>query len=814
MRFSLLLFWSGVLLLGPNQTLAKTTSLDEIHDFLPYNVVSVPAYDQATQRHGHLFPFSFINTDQDPELEIIRTKENYITCEDYSPSLPLTHWQLNLPSEFNISKPNTASFGISKALDLGINKTMVAIVGATKSFMSFRFWMVDAEKGTIESQFDLPGGPDRNNDQTWDGAYYIMGALDVPTETGPRKALIILCNTGFDLDRRGAYAVDPWTGEILWSFMPGAALTPSYCQLLDLDGDGVEEIILASRAPNNLLGRKVNGFSDDRPYMFALKADGNLWWHRELDSKPCFTNLQSGDLDGDGNPEIVTAVYQIHQKIGHISVWNTQGELQAKLETDYHNVGLQLIPAKHKNHLDIITGNRYASIFRISYENQQLAIQQTATRKRGLNIMGALDLGETTEEKAILIQDRDGVGLILDRDFRVLATYQDEGRKVSRPVLSGQMEGHPSFILLNATPGSFILEPNPLAMAGFFARHFKNPRVLILSGLGLGLFIAGLIWLVSRNSQDDTPTPVEQPPESPHHLQERRLHLLEDLEVSNHGAMAPLRSLRRLIWMLDAMQSGVGMNPTLMARMKEIWQDCQGDALPRLINILERARLAQVPDSVVDEALAAVNRINTSLIELDAQGFSEEAANSHLQSLHKEEKSTEALLQNLRTQVNDIFSANLPDVVAKVLRANQGTLDDLGVKIHTGMLAAMEAGASVQIPLEDPVHCRMDADELGFILDNLVGNACLAMASASQRNLSVTWQGTNGLVKIEVSDTGLGIATDDHQRIMEPGFSTRAGGGLGLSKSLRLLRKYDGQLKIKHSRPGQGTTFSLIVPRA
>ncbi len=305
-----------------------------------------------------------------------------------------------------------------------------------------------------------------------------------------------------------------------------------------------------------------------------------------------------------------------------------------------------------------------------------------------------------------------------------------------------------------------------------------------------------------------------QPTDNPQHLKERRLHLMEDLEVSNHGAMAPLRSLRRLLWLLDAVQSGVGVNPNLVARMKEIWQDCHEDALPRLINILERARLAQISDTVVDEALASINRIDTALVQLNNEHFAADSVSRLLATLHKEEKSTEALLQSLRRQVSDLFCTPLSDVLDKVLRANQASLDECQVKLQVGMQAAMEAGATTQAHSDESPQCRMDADELGFILDNLVGNACLAMASAPRRELNISWQPINGVVKIEISDTGIGIATEDHSRVMEPGFSSRPGGGLGLAKSQRLLRKYDGHLNIKRSQPGQGTTFSLVVPRA
>ncbi len=802
-------------MVAPGQVSASSSSLEEIDEFLPYKVTPLSQYSVPNIRH-YMWgsPLAFLNVDQDPELEIIRSKPHYVICEDYSSEGYSTHWQMNFPAEFHSPDITTSGFSISKALDLGNGKTTVVINASTADFMNNRFWVVDVETGTALNEFDLQGGPDLNKDGRWDGTYVTIGAMDVSMENGPRKALIMVCNSGFDLDKRGVYAVDPWTGEFLWTFLSGASLTHQQAQILDLDGNGTMEILMSSRAPHNLHGRKVNGFSDDRPYLMALGADGSLLWSREVDSKPGATYLQTGDLDQDGDLEIVVTRHSIYDKEGSLSVWNNQGELQAELLADEPLWGCQLIPGDRDGQLEIITGNRFSKIMRLHWNNDNLEIQQEATSSRGLTILGTVNLPGRAGAKGIITQDRDGVGRILDWQFNIVGTYQDDEKQFARPVAVCNQGDTASFNLIGSKLGSHILEPNPLAMAGFFTRHFNNPRALVLSGLGLGLIIAGLIWLINRRTRDDSPDITMRETNDPLHLKERRLHLLEDLEVSNHGAMAPLRSLRRLLWLLDAVQSGVGVNPNLVARMKEIWQDCHEDALPRLINILERARLAQISDTVVDEALASINRIDTALVQLNNEHFAADSVSRLLATLHKEEKSTEALLQSLRRQVSDLFCTPLSDVLDKVLRANQASLDECQVKLQVGMQAAMEAGATTQAHSDESPQCRMDADELGFILDNLVGNACLAMASAPRRELNISWQPINGVVKIEISDTGIGIATEDHSRVMEPGFSSRPGGGLGLAKSQRLLRKYDGHLNIKRSQPGQGTTFSLVVPRA
>ena len=802
-------------LLAPGQSCAATSSLDQIPKHLPYIVSPLSQYRVPKPRAGVFgYPVSLLNIDNDPELEIIRSKPNYIICEDYSAQGYATHWQQNFSAEFHSTDPTRSAFYISDALDLGTGKTMVVASGSTADYTNTRFWIMEAATGNIENEFDLGASTDLNNDGRWDGRYCVLGALDVPTEAGLRKALIITCTAGFDHEGRGVYAVDPWSGETLWSFQPGAKLTPKICRILDLDGDGTQEILLSSLSPCNLGGRKVNGFSDQNPFLFALGADGNLLWSQKLSEEPCSPSLDIGDIDGDGSLEIVLALHAIYGKKGSLSVWNGQGELQSELQTEYNLINCHLIPADQAGHLDIISGNQANTIARFRYDNQQLTIQQEATNKSGLAILAAIELPGRPGKKGIITQDRLGRGRILDWKFNIVGSYQDDEIILTRRTVVGKREGDPAFLLVGSNLGSFSLEPNPLAMVGFFARHFNHPRILVLSGLGLGLIIAGLIWWINRRTREESSATTLLPTNDPLHLKERRLHLLEDLEVSGHGAMAPLRSLRRLLWLLDAVQSGVGVNPNLVARMKEIWQDCHEDALPRLINILERARQAQISDTVVDESLASIGRIDSALVQLNHENFSADAVSRLLAGLHKEEKSSEALLQSLRRQVSELFCTSLTEVLDKVLRANQKSLDACQVKTQAGMVMAMEAGAATQAQAEESPQCRMDADELGFILDNLVGNACLAMASAPRRQLNIAWQPVNGVVKIDISDTGIGIATEDHSRVMEPGFSSRPGGGLGLAKSQRLLRKYDGHLHIKRSRPGQGTTFSLVVPRA
>jgi signal transduction histidine kinase len=67
-------------------------------------------------------------------------------------------------------------------------------------------------------------------------------------------------------------------------------------------------------------------------------------------------------------------------------------------------------------------------------------------------------------------------------------------------------------------------------------------------------------------------------------------------------------------------------------------------------------------------------------------------------------------------------------------------------------------------------------------------------------------------VRIEIGDTGCGIAADQLEFLFEPFYTTKASGtGLGLPLAATTIRHHGGVIRVS-STLGQGTTFSIFLP--
>ncbi len=103
-------------------------------------------------------------------------------------------------------------------------------------------------------------------------------------------------------------------------------------------------------------------------------------------------------------------------------------------------------------------------------------------------------------------------------------------------------------------------------------------------------------------------------------------------------------------------------------------------------------------------------------------------------------------------------------------------------------------------------------DQLRQVFLNLVSNARDAMPDGG--TLSVTTAADNETVRIEISDTGIGIKEEHIKKIFDSFFTTKdsvKGVGLGLSVCYGFIKDHDGEIQVK-SKVDSGTTFTITFP--
>jgi signal transduction histidine kinase len=108
-----------------------------------------------------------------------------------------------------------------------------------------------------------------------------------------------------------------------------------------------------------------------------------------------------------------------------------------------------------------------------------------------------------------------------------------------------------------------------------------------------------------------------------------------------------------------------------------------------------------------------------------------------------------------------------------------------------------------------PVMVYLNPALHSWTIENIVKNAIDAMKGKGK--ISVLIESENNLVKILVTDTGIGIPKKQFKSIFEPGFTTKKRGwGLGLSLTKRIVEEYHkGKIKVLNSEIGKGTTMQV-----
>jgi signal transduction histidine kinase/CheY-like chemotaxis protein len=177
--------------------------------------------------------------------------------------------------------------------------------------------------------------------------------------------------------------------------------------------------------------------------------------------------------------------------------------------------------------------------------------------------------------------------------------------------------------------------------------------------------------------------------------------------------------------------------------------------------------------------------------------------------------------ESLTELVNDLLDLAKVEAGKLEIRPRSFTISELFGALR-GVMKPLQQNDAVELIFEEPVHCPTlftDEAKVAQILRNLISNS-LKFTERGEVRVAAAFDPETGQCSLEVVDTGIGIAPEDHDLVFQE-FSQVAnllqfrakGTGLGLPLSRRLAELLGGALTLR-STPGVGSAFTLRIPSA
>lgn len=172
--------------------------------------------------------------------------------------------------------------------------------------------------------------------------------------------------------------------------------------------------------------------------------------------------------------------------------------------------------------------------------------------------------------------------------------------------------------------------------------------------------------------------------------------------------------------------------------------------------------------------------------------------------------------RRLQHLVGDLLATAQAGAGAFTLQTARVELNDVVAQsVASALPVAEAAGVALSTELAASVVVDGDPDRLGQATDNLISNALKFTPSGGTVAVTTEIRGTDAV--LAVRDTGVGIPADEVEHLSERFFRASTaqsipGVGLGLTVVRQIAAAHGGRLEVE-SAPGEGTTFSIVLPR-
>lgn len=186
---------------------------------------------------------------------------------------------------------------------------------------------------------------------------------------------------------------------------------------------------------------------------------------------------------------------------------------------------------------------------------------------------------------------------------------------------------------------------------------------------------------------------------------------------------------------------------------------------------------------------------------------------------NKETKNNEIIKEGANTIVQEVrvikslvdeFSnfARMPNI--RLQSADIHEIIDHTLSLFTGIFSDIEFETLYSSDV--PSVLQLDIEQMKRVFINLFDNAIDAMDKKGKIKIKTSFDKQRQRVKIEISDEGPGIYTEDKEKLFLPHFSTKKKGtGLGLAIVNQVISEHNGSIDVENEKPN-GAKFIIQLP--
>ena len=165
-------------------------------------------------------------------------------------------------------------------------------------------------------------------------------------------------------------------------------------------------------------------------------------------------------------------------------------------------------------------------------------------------------------------------------------------------------------------------------------------------------------------------------------------------------------------------------------------------------------------------------------------------------------------VERLNRAIGDLIGLSRPTDIRPRMTGMRRLVEDT-----LRLIGQDAAGRGVTVRLDAPDELpdvAIDPDRMRQVILNLCLNGLEAMPEGGELSLSLQPEGD--ALRLEIRDTGMGIAPEALPHIFDPYFTTKGQGtGLGLATVHKIVEAHGGSISVT-SEPGQGAVFRLLLP--